>query len=142
MSVIHQTNHHAVFIILRSPAFDVFVLPIKQAIKVPRPCAGQTGAAHLFVPLRHLPVQQRPGAGGQEPLQTHLLGVVAAPQRQQELPELPLHPQPRRGTFPLDSLVESVSEDKAHHVILSLHHDCFGITCFQNIYSLISFIFS
>lgn len=82
--------------------------------------AGQAGAAHVFVLIRHLLVQQRPGEGGQEPLQTHLLGVVAAPQQQQELPELPLHPQPRHGTFPLRSLAEPVSEEKAHRVILSL----------------------
>lgn len=92
-------NHSAVYIIPGCLAFHVFVLHIKQTTKVPLSCAGQAGAAHLFVPLRHLPVQQRPGEGGQEPLQAHLLGVVAAPQRQQELPELPLHPQPRRGMF-------------------------------------------
>lgn len=102
------------------------MLRIKQTIKVPRSCAGQAGAAHLFVPLWHLPVQQRPGAGGQEPLQAHLLSVVAAAQRQQELPELPLHPQPRRGTFPLRSLAEPASEERVLRVILSLRHDYFN----------------
>lgn len=115
-------NHSAVVITLGCLSVHMFVLHTKQTIKVPRSCAGQAGAAHLFVPLRHLPVQQRPGEGGQEPLQAHLLGVVTAPQRQQELPELPLHPQPRHGTFPIRLLAEPVSEEKAHHVTLNLCH--------------------
>lgn len=60
--------------------------------------AGETGAAHLLVSVRHLPVQQRAGERGPQRLQAHLLRLVTAPHRQQELPELSLHTQPWYGT--------------------------------------------
>lgn len=60
---------------------------------------GQVSAAHVLLPLRHLPVQQRSREAIEEHLQTHLLRLVPAPRWKQELPEFPLHPQPGHGTF-------------------------------------------
>lgn len=46
-------------------------------------CAGETGTAHLFLPLWNIPVQQRQGESGEADSGTNMLCVVTSSGRQQ-----------------------------------------------------------